>query len=208
MYGLLSDFEIERYCVSPVPSRNQRGRMIEPFEPGQIRACEYGDQIVKAISFGTSSYGYDFRLSAENFKIFRNPGHIIVDPKNFDDRLLEPAELHVGNQGMSFVIPGNSYALGETVEHVHMPHDVTAVGIGKSTYARCGLIMNVTPLEAGWSGVITLELSNSSPAPLRVYVNEGICQCLFIRGEYRCRTSYADKAGKYQNQQGMTTAKV
>ena len=206
----VSDREIREKCLGVDGVMPPRGSLISPFEPEQVRRVKpnHLPEVVKAISFGVSSYGYDFRLSATNFQVFRNPGHIIVDPKNFDQRLLEMAEIIRDLSGSYFIIPGNCYALGETEEWVNMPDDVTAIGFGKSTYARCGIIMNVTPLEAGWSGKITLEIANASPAPVKVYAGEGICQFVFLRADERCLVSYSDRAGKYQNQGMLTTAKV
>jgi dCTP deaminase len=205
----LSDRQIREKCSGINGVLPPRGALISPFEPEQVRKVEVPKLGgVKAISFGTSSYGYDFRLSAANFKVFRNPGQIIIDPKNFDQRLLEATNVMQDASGSYFVIPGNCYALGETEEWVNMPDDVTAIGVGKSTYARCGVLMNVTPLEAGWSGKITLGIANASPAPAKLYAGEGICQFVFLRGEERCLVSYSDRSGKYQNQQGLTTARV
>ena len=190
--------------------------MISPFEPGKIREVEAhfpgapfppGQYTRKVISYGTSSYGYDLRLDPHDFRIFRHVPGLIVDPKAFDDRCLAPAELHHDERAGSFIIlPAHTYGLGGTLERQKLPPNVTAVYIGKSTYARCGIIVNTTPGEAGWEGHLTLEISNSSGADCRIYVNEGICQALFYEG-VPCDTPYGD--GKYQLQDaGVTLARV
>jgi dCTP deaminase len=210
MYGILSDIQIEE-CCTPIHG----SPMIEPFEKSQIREIENPADVpnthefIKAISFGVSSYGYDLKLSPKSFRVFHNSfGVKLVDPKNFDPRLLIETPPTVDETGTWFVIPGNSYALAETVEYIRMPRDLTTISVGKSTYARCGLITNVTPFEAGWDGVVTLELANASPAPVKVYANEGICQGIFFRGAIWPRVSYADREGKYQHQTGLMLAKV
>ena len=188
--------------------------MISPFEPGKIR--EVDDLLPnrrpfkrKVISYGTSSYGYDLRLDPHDFRIFRHVPGLIVDPKAFDDRCLAPAELHHDVRAGSFIIlPAHTYGLGGTLERQKLPPNVTAVYIGKSTYARCGIIVNTTPGEAGWEGHLTLEISNSSGADCRIYVNEGICQLLFFEGD-PCDTTYQDRDGKYQGQpERVTLARV
>jgi dCTP deaminase len=206
----LSDRQIRDNCLGIGGVMPSRGPLISPFEPEQLRTVKPNHlaQTVKAISFGVSSYGYDFRLSAANFQVFNDSGHIIVDPKDFDRRLLKLMEASHDESGSYFILPGNCYALGETEEWVNMPDDATAIGFGKSTYARCGIIMNLTPLEAGWSGKITLEMANASPAPVKMYAGEGVCQFIFLHAEERCLISYSDRSGKYQGQQGMTTAAV
>lgn len=162
----------------------------------------------RAISYGTSSFGYDLRLADDGFRVF-SPHHAReIDPKAFDDASLIKTPLYQADDGAQYYfIPPHSYALGVTVEAFQMPADVLGVCLGKSTYARCGLIVNTTPLEPGWCGRLVLELANVTPLPMRVYVNEGIAQCLFFRGETPS-TSYADRAGKYQGQQGLTLARV
>ncbi|MBA4028861.1 MAG: dCTP deaminase [Planctomyces sp.] len=175
---------------------------IEPFEPAQKRAGR--------ISYGVSSYGYDIRVGTR-FKVFtptpRTGGVSIVDPKAFSDELF--VEIDTAQRGADHVIiPPNSFALCETVEVVRVPRDVLAICVGKSTYARCGLIVNVTPLEPEWRGKITLEISNTTPLPAKVYANEGIAQLIFLRAEVACAVSYADKNGKYQDQAGLTLPKV
>jgi len=168
--------------------------MIEPFEPGQVRHAADGHRIV---SYGTSSYGYDIRCAPE-FKVFTNIYSTVVDPKAFDERSFVDMNSDV------CIIPPNSFALAETVEYFEIPRDVLATCLGKSTYARCGIIVNVTPLEPEWRGKITLEISNTTPLPAKIYANEGIAQIVFLRAEQPCRTSYADKKGKYQDQKGLT----
>src|SRR6187549_881843 len=173
--------------------------MIEPYEAGQVREVD-GKRIV---SYGTSSYGYDIRCSSE-FKLFTNINSTIVDPKNFDPNSF------VDMKGESCVIPPNSFALARTVEYFRIPRNVLTICLGKSTYARCGIIVNVTPFEPEWEGYVTLEFSNTTPLPARVYANEGICQVLFFEADDDdvCETSYADKAGKYQGQRGVTLPKL
>ncbi len=160
--------------------------MIEPFEDSQVR-----DGV---ISYGVSSYGYDIRV-ADQFKIFTNVHSTIVDPKDFD-----PSSM-VDFQGEVCVIPPNSFALARTVEYFRIPRGVLTVCVGKSTYARCGIIVNVTPFEPEWEGYVTLEISNTTPLPAKIYSNEGIAQVLFFEADEECLSSYADKKGKYQNQQ-------
>ena len=167
--------------------------MIEPFEAGQVR--HVNDQ--KVISYGTSSYGYDVRC-AEEFKIFTNINSAVVDPKAFD------ASSFVDMHNSECIIPPNSFALARTVEYFRIPRNVLTVCLGKSTYARCGIIVNVTPLEPEWEGHVTLEFSNTTPLPARIYANEGVAQMLFFESDEECETSYADRAGKYQGQRGVT----
>ncbi len=183
--------------------------MISPFEPAKIREVEVDNshgqiQYARAISYGTSSYGYDLRLSPYEFRIFQHVPGLIVDPKAFDDRCLVPAELHVDQLDGSFffILPAHTYGLGVVIERLKFPPNVTALFIGKSTYARCGVIVNLTPGEAGWEGYLTLEMSNSSGADCRIYVNEGICQALFFEG-VPCDNPYGD--GKYQGQEHVVT---
>jgi dCTP deaminase len=186
---ILSDIEIEKLSLER--------EMISPFESNQIR--KIGDS--KIISYGLSSYGYDARVSTE-FKIFTNINSSIVDPKNFSD------ETFVSRDAETCIIPPNSFALARTVEYFKIPRDVLVVCVGKSTYARCGIIVNVTPLEPEWEGHVTLEFSNTTPLPAKIYAGEGACQFLFLKGSTPCRTSYKDKSGKYQGQQGVTLPKV
>lgn len=170
--------------------------MISPFEPGQVREQE-GHRI---ISYGTSSYGYDVRCSTE-FKIFTNINSAIVDPKNFD------ASSFVDINADVCIIPPNSFALARTIESFKIPRNVLTICLGKSTYARCGIIVNVTPLEPEWEGQVTLEFSNTTPLPAKIYAHEGVAQMLFFESDEVCETSYADRAGKYQGQQGVTLPK-
>jgi dCTP deaminase len=168
-------------------------KMIEPFEAGQVR-----DGV---ISFGVSSYGYDIRV-ADEFKIFTNVYSAVVDPKNFDPQSM------VDYKGGVCVIPPNSFALARTIEYFRIPRDVLTVCLGKSTYARCGIIVNVTPFEPEWEGYVTLEISNTTPLPARIYANEGIAQVLFFQADEECETSYADKKGKYQKQEAIVLPKL
>ena len=168
-------------------------RMIEPFAEDQVR-----DGV---ISYGVSSYGYDIRV-ADEFKIFTNIYSAVVDPKHFDTRSM------VDFKGELCVIPPNSFALARTVEYFRIPRSVLTVCVGKSTYARCGIIVNVTPFEPEWEGYVTLEISNTTPLPARIYANEGIAQVLFFEADEECTTSYADKKGKYQKQQSIVLPKL
>jgi len=167
--------------------------MIEPFEAGQVRAVA-GARIV---SYGTSSYGYDVRCARE-FKIFTNINSTIVDPKAFDEKSF------VDFEGDVCIIPPNSFALARTVEYFRIPREVLTICLGKSTYARCGIIVNVTPLEPEWEGHVTLEFSNTTPLPAKIYAGEGCAQMLFLGGDDVCETSYRDRGGKYQGQLGVT----
>ena len=193
--GLLSDIEIKELA---------EGGMITPYRSEKVRIRGWASTagVIPAISFGSSSYGYDLTLSADDFRIFRHVPGLIVDPKNFDDRCLEPAVMRTDTSGWYFILPGHTYALGVTRERLKLPSDITALFIGKSTYARCGIITNFTPGEAGWEGNLTLEISNSSGADCRIYAGEGICQALFFRGN-PCRKPYGD--GKYQKQGAKVT---
>jgi dCTP deaminase len=170
--------------------------MIRPFKSKLIRKLEDG---TPALSFGLSGYGYDLRLSPKEFRIFRHIPGTVVDPKAFSPRNLEKAPLHKNESGEYFILPARSYGLGVAVELLDLPTNTTSICVGKSTYARCGIIANVTPAEAGWRGHLTLEFSNSSAADCRIYANEGAVQMLFFRGE-PCGTSYSKRNGKYQNQ--------
>jgi dCTP deaminase len=175
--GVLPDWQIKRDIK------------IEPFADGLSRPG--------VISFGVSSYGYDVRVG-RHFKVFTNVHCAVVDPKRFDSASF------VDLEGDFCLIPPNSFALGETVEYFEIPRDVIAICVGKSTYARCGIIVNVTPLEPEWRGRITLEISNTTPLPAKIYAGEGIAQILFLRADAPCKVSYADKQGKYQDQSGLT----
>jgi dCTP deaminase len=171
--------------------------MIEPFEAGQVK--EVGGR--RIVSYGTSSYGYDIRCSSE-FKLFTNLNSTIVDPKNFDDKSF--VDVH----GEHCIIPPNSFALARTVEFFRIPRNVLTICLGKSTYARCGIIVNVTPLEPEWEGHVTLEFSNTTPLPAKIYANEGVAQVIFIESDEVCETSYRDRGGKYQGQKGVTLPKI
>jgi len=172
--------------------------MIEPFEPSQVRRNDAGERLV---SYGTSSYGYDGRCSS-HFKIFTNINSAVVDPKQFDENSF------VDFHGDSCIIPPNSFALAHTVEYFRIPRNVLTICLGKSTYARCGIIVNVTPLEPEWEGHVTLEFSNTTPLPARIYANEGVAQFLFFESDEACETSYRDRGGKYQGQTGVTLPKT
>lgn len=169
--------------------------MIAPFEPHLIRRIHD----TPVISFGCSSFGYDLRLSDHDFRIFRHIPGSVIDPKNFNPANLEQADLHFDASGSYFILPGHSYALGVALERLEIPANITALFIGKSTYARVGAIANMTPGESCWRGHLTLEFSNSSPADIRIYANEGVVQALFFEGE-PCEVSYQDRQGKYQDQ--------
>jgi len=167
--------------------------MIEPFEAEQVSSVD-GQRV---ISYGTSSYGYDIRCSNE-FKIFTNINSAIVDPKSFDESSF------VDFRGDCCIIPPNSFALARTVEYFRIPRNVLTICLGKSTYARCGIIVNVTPFEPEWEGYVTLEFSNTTPLPARIYANEGVAQVVFFEGDESCDVSYKDRKGKYQGQSGVT----
>lgn len=168
-------------------------RMIEPFEPNQIR---YNGNN-KIVSYGTSSYGYDVRCAPE-FKIFTNINSAIVDPKNFDQNSFMDVKAEV------CIIPPNSFVLASTVEYFRIPRNVLTICLGKSTYARCGIIVNVTPLEPEWEGHVTLEFSNTTSLPAKIYANEGVAQMIFLEADEICEVSYKDRGGKYQGQIGVT----
>jgi dCTP deaminase len=183
--GLKSDSWIRKMAVDY--------KMIEPFADRQVREG--------VISYGVSSYGYDIRV-ADEFKIFTNVYSATVDPKNFDPRSM------VDFKGEVCIIPPNSFALARTVEYMRIPRSVLTICLGKSTYARCGIIVNVTPFEPEWEGYVTLEISNTTPLPAKIYSNEGIAQVLFFEADEACEISYADKKGKYQNQQTIVLPKL
>lgn len=195
--GILNDIEI-------TTAVHEFG-MIEKFLPNQVKL--YTDQDNDALSFGIisaglSSYGYDVRLAKEA-KLFTNLNAGVIDPKRPDRRLLAEAEIFTEDNGEAyFLIPPHGYALGRTVERFNMPRDIAAVCYGKSTYARAGAVVNVTPIEPGFQGEVVIEIANTTPLPLKIYVNEGIAQFVFFRGR-PCQTSYADRSGKYQNQKGI-----
>jgi dCTP deaminase len=183
---VLSDIEIRE--------RVQSMGMIEPFVDHQV-----GKDVV---SYGLSSYGYDFRVANE-FKVFSNVNYTVVDPKHFD----EGAFVNIETEDYC-IVPPNSFALARTVEYFRIPRDIITVCLGKSTYARCGIILNVTPFEPGWEGHATLEISNTTPLPARIYANEGIGQVLFMRGSRECETSYKDRKGKYDHQFGIVLPRI
>ena len=175
----------------------EQNGLIEPFEPQQIRSVN-GSRV---ISYGTSSYGYDIRCAPE-FKVFTNINSAVVDPKNFDSESFVDVNRDV------CIIPPNSFALARTVEFFRIPRNVLTICLGKSTYARCGIIVNVTPLEPEWEGYVTLEFSNTTPLPAKIYANEGVAQVIFLESDENCETSYADRGGKYQHQTGVTLPKA
>ena len=183
--GLKPDHWIKKMALEHV--------MIEPFVDHQVREG--------VISYGLSSYGYDVRV-ADEFKIFTNVFSAVVDPKAFDPNSM------VDFKGDVCVIPPNSFALAKTIEYFRIPRGVMTICVGKSTYARCGIIVNVTPFEPEWEGFVTLEISNTTPLPARIYANEGLAQVIFLEGDEPCQISYADKKGKYQHQQGILLPKV
>jgi dCTP deaminase len=168
--------------------------MIEPFVDRNVGKGE-------AVSYGLSSYGYDLRV-ADEFKIFHNALHTVIDPKNIDSNSF------IDFKGDVCIIPPNSFALARSVEYFRIPENVLTICVGKSTYARCGIITNVTPFEPGWEGYVTLEISNTTPLPAKIYANEGLCQVLFFESDEPCEVSYRTKQGKYQNQRGITLPRV
>lgn len=179
--------------------------MIEPFEPSLVRQVELENgQFRKVLSYGQSSFGTDIRLSNREFLVFRHIPGTVINPKRFNPKNLEPVPLQQDEDGEFFIIPAHSYGLGVALEKLKVPPHITVICVGKSSYARCGLIVNTTPAEAAWEGHLTLEFSNSSSADCRVYANEGIAQLLFLEGE-PCQTTYADRNGKYQNQPHQVT---
>ena len=185
MPGIKSDAWIRRMAL-------EHG-MIEPFEDRQVREG--------VVSYGLSSYGYDIRVGDE-FKVFTNINNTVIDPKNFDPRSFVDIKADV------CIVPPNSFALAHTIEYFRIPRDILTICLGKSTYARCGIIVNVTPFEPEWEGTVTLEISNTTPLPAKIYANEGIAQVLFFQGDEPCEVSYADKKGKYLRQRGVTLPKV
>jgi dCTP deaminase len=167
--------------------------MIEPFTDKQIRSSDHGS----VISYGLSSYGYDLRV-ADEFKVFTNVFNTVVDPKQFDHRSFVDIKTDI------CIVPPNSFALARSVEYFRIPRDVLTICVGKSTYARCGIIVNVTPFEPEWEGHVTLEISNTTPLPAKIYAHEGLAQVIFFRASESCEISYADRAGKYMKQRGIT----
>lgn len=180
-----------------IRERSIKDKMISPFVDSQIKEIN-GKRL---ISYGLSSYGYDARVYNE-FKIFTNVNTAIVDPKNFSSESLVTKDTDI------CIIPPNSFALARTIEYFRIPRDVLVICVGKSTYARCGIIVNVTPLEPGWEGHVTLEFSNTTPLPAKIHANEGACQFLFLQGNEKCETSYSDRKGKYMKQTGITLPKT
>lgn len=185
---VLADWQLERMTA------------IQPFEKGEKRP--------NTISYGVSSYGYDIRVDEDVYVFSADPDSGVIDPKKFDPLVLKKLHVWQDTTGRYVILPPHSFALCRSVETIRVPRSCLVTVMGKSTYARCGLILNVTPLEPEWVGTITLELSNTTPYPVKVYVNEGIGQLIFHRGQEECRTSYADKVGKYQNQVAVTLPKV
>lgn len=173
-------------------------KLIEPFQETQIREVENG---VKAVSYGLSSYGYDIRV-ADEFKVFTNIYNTIVDPKNF------ATNAFVDIRTQECLIPPNSFALARSVEYFRIPRNVLTICLGKSTYARCGIIVNVTPFEPEWEGHVTLEISNTTPLPAKIYANEGIAQVIFLQAGEECETSYKDRGGKYMHQEGIVVPRI
>lgn len=188
--GILSDRDIVALA---------RQGMIRPFHGEQVSKVRGK----KVLSYGVSSYGYDARV-ANDFKVFTNVNTTVVDPKNFDDQSFVNVKARDGY----IIIPPNSFVLGRTVERFKIPRDVLVICVGKSSYARCGIVVNVTPLEPEWQGYVTLEFSNTTPLPAKLYANEGACQFLFLRSATPCKTSYADRKGKYQNQVGVVPPRM
>lgn len=176
----------------------EQRKMIEPFSAMQVRTTEPGQSM---ISYGLSSYGYDLRV-ADEFKVFTNVHSTTVDPKAFDEKSFVNVKTDV------CIVPPNSFALARSMEYFRIPRDVITICLGKSTYARCGIIVNVTPLEPEWEGYLTLEISNTTPLPAKIYANEGLAQLLFFGGNEVCEVSYADRSGKYMHQQGVTIPKA
>ena len=185
--SILADKEIRRLAVEQ--------HMIEPFVERQVRKLDNGQRV---ISYGLSSYGYDLRV-ADEFKVFTNVFNTVVDPKNFDDKSFVDLQTDV------CIVPPNSFALARSVEYFRIPRDLLTICLGKSTYARCGIIVNVTPFEPEWEGHVTLEISNTTPLPAKIYAKEGLAQVLFFRANQVCEISYNDRKGRYQKQQGITT---
>ena len=176
-----------------IRNQAQENGMIDPFVERQVSSGQ--------ISYGVSSYGYDARVAPE-FKIFTNVDNALIDPKNLQESAF------VSRSSDTCILPPNSFALGRTVEYFRIPKDVLVICLGKSTYARCGIIVNVTPLEPGWEGHVTLEFSNTTPLPAKLYANEGICQFLFFKGNEPCEVAYSDREGKYMKQTGITLPKI
>jgi len=185
-------------CDSWIRDQALNNGMIEPFQEAQVKKTESGHPV---ISYGLSSYGYDLRVSDE-FKVFTNVFNTVVDPKDFDDRSFVDLKADI------CIVPPNSFALARSVEYFRIPREVLTICVGKSTYARCGIIVNVTPFEPEWEGHVTLEISNTTPIPARIYANEGLAQVVFFQADTVCDTSYADRSGKYMKQRGITVPRI
>jgi len=194
--GLLSDRQIEQYSLQPEP-------MIYPFIGSNIKRVV--DK--KVVSYGVSSYGYDL-TAADEFKIFTNVNAVVIDPKNFNEAAFVQGQTFIDDKGKYVITPPNSFVLARTIEYMRMPRDLIGLMTVKSTYARCGIVSPPTVLEPGWEGHITIEISNTTPLPARIYANEGIAQVLFFKGDEACNISYADRLGKYQGQTGITLPEV
>lgn len=191
---ILNDEQISKLCLEK--------EMIKPYQPAQLRMV--GDKPI--ISAGQSSFGYDVKLAA-TVKIFTNQNATVIDPKNFDEKNLVDAEVRIDDSGFYVILPPNSYLLGHTQEYFKIPKDVMVICVGKSTYARCGCICNVTPIEPGFEGNVVIELANNTSLPMKIYVSEGIAQFIFFEGT-PCSVSYGDRSGKYQGQTGITFPRV
>lgn len=208
-----NDPNVRAMVAAPTGMARLNGPMIEPFEPRQVKetfdrfpsSTGEDDSPRKVISYGLSSYGYDIRCSNE-FKVFTNIYTTVVDPKNFDSKCF--VDVDASKNGGVCVIPPNSFALARTMEYFRIPRNVLTVCLGKSTYARCGIIVNVTPFEPEWEGYVTLEFSNTTPLPAKIYAGEGCAQVLFFESDEVCDVSYADRKGKYQGQTGVTLPKA
>lgn len=204
--SILSDRQIRDRCRPAVNSKP----MIENFIDEQVREVQTFKGMTRSISFGTTSYGYDVRLDESEFKIFSGLNSTEIDPMRFDDScLVEAHQRTCDRTGLKYILlPPHSYGLGVTTERFNMPRDTLALCIGKSTYARAGLLINATPVEPGFEGNVVIEVANLTPLPARVYLGVGIAQFVFFEGDEPCQVSYADRGGKYQNQTGVTLAKV
>lgn len=194
--SILSDVEITEL--------NKFKKMITPYVDKQVR--KINDR--RVISYGTSSFGYDVKLASKDLKLFTNVNNALIDPKKLDSECLVDAKVVEDKGDKYFILPPNSYALGHTEEYFKIPRDVTVIAVGKSTYARAGCIINVTPIEAGFEGVVVIEIANSTNLPMKVYLEEGIAQFLFFQGNKECSVSYADRSGKYQGQRSTVLSKV
>ena len=207
--SILSDSTIKKLCTRHYISEDiclDDQPMITPFIDHLVRTNKKGDKI---ISYGLTSYGYDVRLNPEEVKIFSNANATVIDPMELDERCLVSAQINTDPKGHKyFILPPNSYALGSTIEYFNIPRNVSVICVGKSTLARAGAIINVTPIEAGFSGAVVIEISNGSTLPIKIYLEVGIAQFQFFKGDYPCEISYADGNRKYQGQTGITLPKV